>query len=330
MAQVLAIGNAIVDVIARVEDDFLAKHDAIKGSMMLIDSDKSTVIYDDMPPAIMQSGGSAANTAAGISALGGDVSYIGKVFNDQLGKEFTHDIKAQGVSFETAPLSEGDPTASCLVLVTPDAQRTMNTYLGACGDLTVDDIDPATVTEAEVTYIEGYLWDREHAKKAVKKALKLAKDAGREVALSLSDSFCVDRFRAEFLELVAGEVDILFANEDEIKSLYKTDDFDAALGHARSHVKVVCLTRGDKGCVIASGDHVHVIEAVATKIEDTTGAGDLFAAGFLFGYTNGYSLDDAGRIGGIAAAEIISHIGARPQADLKELLVSNLPVKKKS
>jgi sugar/nucleoside kinase (ribokinase family) len=317
--QVLCMGNAIVDIIARVDDAFLEKHDRIKGSMMLVDAETSAKIYADMPPAIERSGGSAGNTAAGIASFGGKAAYIGKVHEDQLGTVFAHDITAAGVSFETTPSSEGAPTATSMILVTPDAQRTMNTFLGACIELTPDDIDVATVGDAEVLYVEGYLWDSPTMKAAVLKAFDLAHAAGRKVSLSLSDSFCVGRFRQEFRDLVANQVDILFANEDEIKSLFEVDDFGVAVAELQKVGKLAAVTRGEKGSVVITADEVITVEAGPATVEDTTGAGDLYAAGFLYGYTNGHSLEDCAKLGGLAAAEVISHLGARPEVSLAAL-----------
>lgn len=322
--QVLGVGNAIVDVIASVSDDFLSEHGDDKGAMNLVDQERSTKLYDAMPPAEEHSGGSCGNTMAGFSALGGRGAYIGKVKDDQLGSIFAHDIKATGVDFLTAPSSGDTPTANCMILVTPDGERTMHTYLGACVNLTEDDIVESEVAAAEVIYFEGYLWDMEAAKKAILKAMNIAHAAGCKVAFTLSDGFCVGRFREEFLDLVENHVDILFANEDEIKSLYEVDEFDDALQHIRGHVDIAALTRSEKGCVVATPDEVHVIDAVSTKVIDTTGAGDLFAAGFLFGITNDFTLSQAGHIGGLCAAEIISHIGARPVADIKALVSEKL------
>lgn len=322
--QVLCIGNAIVDIFARVEDDFLEAHDRIKGSMMLVDAETSARIYDAMPPAVERSGGSAGNTAAGIASLGGRAAYIGKVHADQLGTVFRHDIRAIGVHYETEPATEGAPTATSMILVTPDAQRTMSTYLGACGELALADIDESVVARADVTYIEGYMWDRDNQKEAVLKAMDVAHEHGKLVSLSLSDSFCVDRFRAEFVELVEGRVDILFANEAEIKSLYETDTFEEAMERLRPHVKLAALTRSEKGSVVLSQDGMVEVAAHPASVIDTTGAGDLYAAGFLFGYTSGKSLEDCARLGGLAAAEVISHLGARPEVNLKKLAAQDL------
>lgn len=318
---VIAIGNAIVDVVAQADDEFLVRHSMTKGTMALIDSETAEKLYGDMGPGLEVSGGSAGNTAAGIASLGGKTAFIGKVRDDQLGEIFRHDIRAIGVAFDTPAATSGDPTARCLIMVTPDAQRTMNTYLGACTDLTPDDIDPAVIQSGKVTYMEGYLFDPPEAKKAFFKAAELAHSADRLVSLSLSDPFCVERYRDEFRELVKGHVDILFANEEEIKSLYQVEHFDDALQQVKQECKIAVLTRGASGAVVASGEEVHVVGASEVKqVVDTTGAGDLFAAGFLFGFTNGYGLADSARIGADAAAEAISHFGARPEVDLKTLL----------
>lgn len=315
---VLAIGNAIVDVLARVDNDFLDEHGMPKGGMTLIDGGRAETLYGAMGETVECSGGSAANTAAGIAALGGQVQFIGRVRNDPLGEVFVRDIRGLGVHYETAPATEGPSTARCLILVTPDAQRTMNTYLGASIDLTPDDIEAAAVAKAEITYLEGYLWDQPMAKDGMRKAIRLAHDAGRKVAMTLSDSFCVDRHRAEFRHLVEHHVDILFANEGEITALYETQDFDGALQHVRGHVDVAALTRSEKGSVIISGEELHIIDAVrGVNVVDTTGAGDLYAAGFLYGFTHGFDLHAAGRLGSLCAAEVISHIGPRPQKSLK-------------
>lgn len=324
---VVGIGNAIVDVLAHTEDAFLAAHAMPKGGMILIDGDKAESIYGAMGAAIESSGGSAANTVAGIASLGGSPAFIGKLADDSLGKVFRHDINALGVHMETPvlPASEGVPTARCLILVTPDAQRTMNTYLGACTRLEPADVDEALIASAKVTYIEGYQWDAPLAKDAIVQASLAAREAGRKVALSLSDSFCVDRHRTEFLELTEGLVDILFANEAEIKALYETDSFETAAEAAREHVDVACLTRGAQGSVIVHGTESLVVEAHEPKrLVDTTGAGDLYAAGFLFGYTRGKSLAECGHLASRCAAEIISHMGARPDVPLKTLLAAEL------
>ena len=318
---ILGIGNAIVDVIAHADDRFLTDRGITKGGMTLIDADGATRLYGDMAPGIEMSGGSAANTIAGAASLGARAAYIGKVRNDQLGEVFAHDIRAIGVHYDTPLAETGPPTARCLILVTPDAQRSMNTFLGASQELGPDDVDAALVAAATITYLEGYLWDPVHAKAAFRKAMDIAHGAGRQVAMTLSDSFCVDRYRQEFRELVDHQIDILFANEDEIKSLYEVDDFDDALQAVRGKCDIVALTRSEKGSVILTGDEVHVIDAApVAKVVDTTGAGDLFAAGFLYGITNGLGPAESAGIGGRAAAEVISHMGARPEIDLKTLL----------
>ncbi len=317
---VVGIGNAIVDVLSHAEDSFIVEHGLAKGAMTLVDADQADALYGAMGPAIECSGGSAANTMAGIAALGAKAGFIGKVRDDQLGEVFAHDMRAIGVEFATPPANDGPSTARCLIMVTPDAQRTMNTFLGAATSLGPNDVDPALIERAQITYLEGYLWDPEDAKAAFRRALEIAHAKGRKVALTLSDAFCVDRHRAEFREL-ARNVDILFANEDEILSLYEVDDFDNALQAVRSDKTMLALTRSEKGSVILDGDEVHVIDAHELgRVVDTTGAGDLYAAGFLTGLAWGKDLHICGRMGSIAAAEIISHVGARPEADLKALM----------
>lgn len=317
---VLAVGNAIVDVLAHADDAFLTANGLPKGGMVLIDSEQADRLYSQMGTAVECSGGSAANTAAGIAALGGRAAYVGKVADDALGRIFRHDIGAIGVHYDTLPLRNGRSTARCLVLVSPDAQRTMNTYLGACVELHPDDIDPDLVRSAAVTYLEGYQWDAPNAKQAILKAARVAEEAGRKVALSLSDSFCVDRHRDEFQNLVHHHIDILFANEDEIKSLYQVSTFGEAVAAVRGHCRVVALTRGPHGSsVIHEGRVLSVAAEPIEHVVDTTGAGDLYAAGFLHGYTTGRDMETCARLGGIAAAEIISHFGARPEASLSDL-----------
>lgn len=317
---VVGIGNAIVDVITNADDDFLAANDLAKGAMTIIDADQAQALYEKMGPGIEASGGSAANTIAALASLGGSGAYIGNIRDDQLGEVFRHDIRAAGVTFDTPAASSGAPTARCLIFVTPDAQRTMQTFLGACIDLGPESVDPQLIGKSAVTYLEGYLWDPPRAKEAFIKASEAAKQAGRKVSLSLSDPFCVDRHRDEFIDLADNHVDLLFANEDEIMSLYQVDDFDEALQRVRGHCEIAALTRSEKGSVVVSGDEVHVIDAVKVdKVVDTTGAGDAYAAGFLFGYTQGHDLAMCGRLGGVAAAEVISHYGARPERPLKEL-----------
>jgi sugar/nucleoside kinase (ribokinase family) len=318
---VLGIGNAIVDVITRSDDAFLARHELTKGSMMLIDEKRAEALYAAMGPGIEVSGGSCGNTMAGVASFGGKGAYIGKVRNDQLGTVFGHDLRAIGVSFATPSATAGPATARCLITVTPDAQRTMSTYLGACTGLGPDDIDTALVGSAQVTYVEGYLWDAPDAKKAVLKAFDAAHAAGRKVSITLSDSFCVGRYREEFRALIRDKVDILFGNESEITSLYEVDTFEKALEMARKEAKIAALTRSEKGSVVIKGSETHAVPAApVSKIVDTTGAGDLYAAGFLFGFTHGKPLAECARLGGIAAAEVISHVGARPEKALKDLM----------
>ena len=323
LLDVVGIGNAIVDVLSQAEPGLLHEQDLPLGTMNLIDDARADALYGLMGPGVEMSGGSAGNTMAGIASLGGAGAFVGKVHNDLLGQVFTHDLRAAGVEFATAPLSEGPATARCLVFVTPDAQRTMATYLGACVELGPEDIDTSTIARAQVTYLEGYLWDPPRAKEAFRKAIAVAHDAGRKVALTLSDPFCVDRYRHEFLELLEGDVDILFANEAEIESLYQVDYFDDALQKVRGHCEIAALTRGARGSMVIRGDEVHIVDAArAGEIVDTTGAGDLYAAGFLYGLTHGRDLKACGEIGSIAAAEIIGHFGARPEHRLAKLIAA--------
>ncbi|MDU1689382.1 MAG: adenosine kinase [Bradyrhizobium sp.] len=322
---VLGIGNAIFDVLVHADEAFLAKHAMTKGSMALIDEARAAAIYRDMGPATEMSGGSGANTIVGLASLGARAAYVGKVRDDQIGRMYSHDIRAAGVTFDTAPATDGPATGCCYILVTPDGERTMNTYLGAAQNLTAADIDPAQIAAARIVYLEGYLWDPKEAKEAFVKAATVAHDAGREVALTLSDSFCVDRYREEFLDLMrGGTVDIVFANEAELHSLYQTSDFDGALKQLREDATLGIVTRSDKGCVVVSNDGVIAVPAHPIEtLVDTTGAGDLFAAGFLFGLVRKTGYEMAGRLGGLAAAEVIQHIGARPQVSLKELASQN-------
>jgi len=314
---VLTIGNAIVDVFSRVEEGFLARHKVTKGMMRLVSEAESAELFDDMGPSTQISGGSGANTAVGVASFGGKVAFIGKVKADRLGKVFTHDTQSAGVHFATAHARSGPATASSLILITPDGERTMNTFLGACVHLTPDDIDEAVVAASKVTYLEGYLWDPPLAKEAFKKAARIARDAGRLVSITLSDSFCVDRHRDSFLDLIRSDIDILFANEKEIKSLYQVETFDEALQRARKDCAIAALTRSEAGCVIVKGEEIHVVEAHPVKqVIDATGAGDLFASGFLYGFTRDLSLVQSARLGALAAAEVISHVGARPQMSL--------------
>lgn len=318
---VVGIGNAIVDVISHAEDKFLERNGLVKGSMTLIDEARAGELYDRMGPAIEISGGSAANTIAGVASLGGKGAYIGKVCDDQLGHVFAHDLRALGVAFETKAITGSPSTARSLILVTPDAQRTMNTYLGACVELGPDDIDEATIRGAKVTYLEGYLWDKPTAKEAFLKAARIAHDGGRKVSLTLSDSFCVERHRASFRDLIDGHVDILFANEHEIMALYEVDTLEAAIEAVRGACEIVAITRSARGSVVLSGpDAFEVAAERVGKVVDTTGAGDLYAAGFLYGLTSGRPLAECGRIGSIAAAEVISHYGARPETPLDRLV----------
>ena len=318
---VLGIGNAIVDVLTKADDAFLSQHGLVKGSMMLIDEARADTLYAAMGPGVEISGGSCGNTMAGVASFGGKGAYIGKVRNDQLGAVFGHDLKATGVSFETASATSGPATARCLILVTPDAQRTMNTYLGACTGLGPADIDVARVGSAQVTYVEGYLWDAPAAKQAVLKAFDAAHAAGRKVSITLSDSFCVHRYRDEFRDLVRNKVDILFGNEAEIKALYEVETFEEALEAARKEAKIAALTRSEKGSVVIKGSETYEVPAApVAKVVDTTGAGDLYASGFLFGFTQNKPLAECARLGGIAAAEVISHVGARPEKALSGLV----------
>jgi sugar/nucleoside kinase (ribokinase family) len=326
---VLGIGNAIVDVLARTDDDFLVKQKMPKGSMSLIDESRAKSIYDAMGPSTEISGGSAANTIAGVASFGGRTAFVGKVKDDPLGKAFTHDIRASGVAFNTPPAKDGPATARCYILVTPDGERTMNTFLGAAQNLSPGDVSAEEIAAAKITYLEGYLWDPKDAKEAFRKAAKIAHEAGRTVALTLSDSFCVDRYRGEFLALVRDRVvDLLFANESELKSLYETADFDAALSALKKDAKLAVVTRSEKGAVVVEGDKTEAVPAAPVdRVVDATGAGDLFAAGFLHGLAKGFPNAASARLGALAAAEVISHIGARPARKLADLAKEHgLPV----
>ena len=318
---VLGIGNALVDVVAQADDAFLAEHDLNKGGMMLVDSGRSDFLYSMMCSVTESSGGSCGNTMAGFVSLGGRGAYIGKVRDDDFGNVFRRDLEAIGVTFATPPAAGGPATGRCLVFVTPDAQRTMCTTLGAASSLTTADIDDAQVQASAVIYLEGYLFDPPEAKAAFVRASEVAHAVNRKVSITLSDSFCVDRHRAAFAHLVDNHIDILFANEDEIVSLYETSSFDEAVQAVRGRCEIACLTRSSDGSVIIAGeDVIEVPAAPVEKVIDTTGAGDLYAAGFLFGYTQGKSLAESGAIGGIAAAEVIAHFGARPAVALRELM----------
>jgi len=318
---VLALGNAIVDVLASAEEDFLIAQKLTKGAMMLIDEDRAEALYGAMGPARIISGGSAANTIAGLASFGGKGAFIGKVRADELGKLYRHDLTSLGVAFDTAAATEGAATARSFIIVTPDGERTMNTYLGACQGLSVADVDEKAVENADIVYLEGYLWDPPAAKEAFRKASEIAHRAGGRVAITLSDSFCVDRYREEFIGLIRNRtVDLVFANEHELKSLYETSDFDTALSWLRSENVLAVVTRSEKGALALTPDGI-VEEPVfpVDRVVDATGAGDLFAAGFLFGLTSGRETRDSLRLGALAAAEIISHIGARPDVNLKTL-----------
>ena len=319
-SDVVGIGSAIVDIIGRCDDAFLAKHGCAKGSMQLVDSVQFAKLYDGMGPGIEASGGSVANTIAGVSSFGGKGVFIGTVADDEFGRIFSHDIRALGVAFNSTPVKGKTPTSRSLILVTPDGERTMNTFLGISTQFEAAQLDEKLIAGGHILYLEGYLFDTPEAKAAFRKGAALAKKAGRKVALSLSDAFCVDRHRDEFLAFIKSDVDIVFANESEITSLYKTTSFDDAVKHAKTDTKLAAITRGAKGSVIVRGTEVHTVavEPVA-KVVDTTGAGDLYAAGFLFGVARNLDLAKAGRLGSIAAAEIISHIGARPEANLAGL-----------
>ncbi|MEX2100245.1 MAG: adenosine kinase [Acidimicrobiia bacterium] len=321
---VVGIGNALVDVLSHESDDFIEEHGLARGAMTLIDTERAEKLYAAMGPATEISGGSAANSMVGITSFGGAAAFVGRVSDDQLGSVFGHDIRAAGVEFTTAPAANaehaGAPTGCCLIIVTPDAQRTLNTFLGASAQLGPDDLDHHLIARAQVLFLEGYLWDEQDAKEAFRRAARTAHDAGNRVAFTLSDGFCVERHRDEFLDLVEQEVDVLFANEVEITSLYQVDSFDAALQNVQHHCEIAALTRSEKGAVIVGRDEIHVVDAhPVDKIVDTTGAGDLFAAGFLYGLTHGYDLGTAGRLGACAASEVISHLGARPERSLREL-----------
>jgi len=322
---VLGIGNAIVDVLARTDDDFLARQKMHKGAMQLIDETQAARIYDAMGPAVEVSGGSAANTIVGAASFGARTAFVGKVKDDELGGVFAHDIRAAGVTFTTPPASAGPSTARCYVLVTPDGERTMNTFLGAAQDLHPNDIDADAIAAAQIIYLEGYLWDPPRAKEAFLKAAKIAHDAERDVALTLSDAFCVDRYRAEFLDLIRnGTVDLVFANERELHSLYETGDFDSALNALRNDARLAVVTRSEKGCLVVSREETAAVPASPIdRLVDATGAGDLFAAGFLVGLSRGADNRTAARLGALAAAEVIQHLGARPETSLKDLARNN-------
>ena len=317
---VLTIGNAIVDVIAKVDEAFVARENLVKGSMNLIDEARADQLYSHMGPATEISGGSAGNTAAGVASFGGHAAYIGKVKDDQLGGIYAHDMKSIGVHFGTPKANDGPATARSFILVTPDGERTMNTYLGACVNLTKADVAEDVVKAAKVTYMEGYLYDKPEAKAAFRHASKVARAAGNLTSISLSDSFCVERHRDDFLELIRTSIDIVFANESEIKSLYKTDNFDGAAAAIMRECPLAVLTRSHKGSLVVRGDERLIVPAhPVERVVDVTGAGDLFASGFLFGHTRGLPLRQCAALGSLAAAEIISHTGARPEVNLLQL-----------
>ena len=320
---VAAIGNAIVDVIAPAPDAFLEAEGLSKGAMMLIDEARGVDLYSRMAPGVETSGGSAGNTVAGVASFGGRAAYLGKVAKDQLGEVFAHDMRAQGVRFDVPPLAAGPATARSLINVTPDGQRTMCTYLGASTELTADDVDPAIIEASKIVYLEGYLFDPSEARRAFAKAAGLARANGRKIALTLSDAFVVERHRGALMEFIDSQVDIVFANEAEVTSLFETPDFDAAVKALGARTKIAAVTRSEKGSVIISGDEQHEIWAAAVdKVVDTTGAGDQYAAGFLYGLASDRSLGACGQLGSLAAAEVISHYGPRPQVSLKDLAAS--------
>lgn len=318
---VVGIGNALVDVLSQEDDAFLERLTMAKGSMTLIDTDGAEEIYAAMSDTTEASGGSAANTLSGVASFGGRGAYIGRVRDDGLGRSFSHDLNSLGVQFSSAKATEGDPTGRCMIIVTPDGERTLNTYLGASASLGPDDLDRDLIGRGKVTFLEGYLFDRDAAKDAFREAAATAHEAGRKVSLTLSDSFCVQRHRDDFLDLVRGGIDILFANEEEIMALYGVDSFDAGVEAVRGSCEIAAVTRGGDGSVIVTADELVSVDAhqVPTLV-DTTGAGDLYAAGFLYGLTNGRSLHDSGRLGSVAAAAVIGHIGPRPGLSLSQMI----------
>lgn len=320
---VVGIGNALVDVLSHADDHLVARLGLVKGTMSLVDEARAREIYAAMGPGVEISGGSAANTIVGVASFGGHAQYVGKVSNDQLGEVFGHDLRSTGVLYETPQAKGGPATGRCLILVTPDAQRTMGTFLGASVQLGWGDVDEQLIARSRILYLEGYLFDPPAAQEAFRMAAALAHAAGRKVALTLSDPFCVDRHRAAFLDLVEHHVDILFANEAEICALYQVSGFDAALSRVLGHCEIAALTRSAHGSVLVGSGKTHVIEAHPVKnVVDTTGAGDLYAAGVLYGLSRGYDLATCGRLGSLAAAEVISHVGARPMVPLAGLVGS--------
>jgi sugar/nucleoside kinase (ribokinase family) len=317
---VVGIGNALVDVLSHADDGLLTRQDLVKGTMHLVDEPRAHDLYQAMGPAIEMSGGSAANTVVGVASFGGRAHYIGKVRDDQLGEVFGHDLRSTGVGYDTPRATSGPPTGRCLILVTPDAQRTMSTFLGASVHLGPGDVDRRLVARSKILYLEGYLFDPPEAQEAFRTAASVAHAAGRKVALTLSDPFCVDRHRAAFLDLVEHHVDILFANEAEICALYEVGDFAEALDRVRGHCELAALTRSAKGSVLVNGGELHVVDAhPVEEVVDTTGAGDLYAAGVLYGLSQGLDLPTCGRLGSLAAAEVIAHVGARPMVPLAQL-----------
>ncbi|MGF0537654.1 adenosine kinase [Agrobacterium sp. ES01] len=317
---VLTIGNAIVDIISRCDDNFLSDNGIVKAAMNLIDAERAEALYAKMGPAVEASGGSAGNTAAGIANLGGKAAYFGKVAEDQLGEIFAHDIRAQGVYYKTKANGTFPPTARSMIFVTPDGERSMNTYLGACVEFGPEDVEADVVAEAKVTYFEGYLWDPPLAKQAIIDCARIAHEHGREMSMTLSDSFCVQRYRDEFLELMrSGTIDIVFANTQEVLALYETEDFEAALDKIADDCKIAAVTMSEKGAVIVKGDErIYVKATKIVELVDTTGAGDLFASGFLYAYTQGRSLEDCGKFGCLAAGVVIQQIGPRPSTSLPQ------------
>ena len=317
---VVGIGNALVDVLSHADEDEVTRQGLVKGTMHLVDEARARTLYEAMGPGVEMSGGSAANTVVGVASFGGRAHYVGKVRDDQLGEVFGHDLRATGVGYDTARATSGPPTGRCLILVTPDAQRTMSTFLGASVRLGPADVDPRLIARGRILYLEGYLFDPPEAQEAFRAAAAIAHEAGRKVALTLSDPFCVERHRAAFLDLVEHHVDILFANELEICALYQVRDFDAALPHVRGHCELAALTRSAKGSVLVNGSRMHVVSAHPVEaVVDTTGAGDLYASGVLYGLARGLDLPTCGRLGSLAAAEVIAHVGARPMVPLAEL-----------
>jgi len=318
---VVGVGNALVDVLSLTSDDFLDEHGLTKGTMALIDADDAERLYDAMGPGTEMSGGSAANTMVGVASLGGTSAFVGRVREDGLGRVFAHDIRAAGVRYDTAPASGGHPTGRCLILITPDAERTLNTFLGAASELSPTDVSDTLVGDAQLTYLEGYLFDQPNAKEAFRHAARSAHAAGRRVALSLSDTFCVERHHADFLALVEHEVDIVFGNEAEIGALYHVDRLEDAFESVARHCELAALTRGADGSVIVTREGIHEVDVhpVPGRVVDTTGAGDLYAAGFLYAFTHGYDPLTCGRVGALAASEVISHVGARPEHSLADL-----------